>query len=156
MASPDPSSAHEAARARRARWLVVLAVALILAATLFPFRFSFDAAHLHEKTKEIEWEVYYTDRPGHVTIDRDVIQNLCLFAPLGAAIAMVPRVPRRGRDLGLALAIGTALSIAVETLQLLTETRVTQLADVWRNGLGALLGAIAVVMARTRRGATRE
>lgn len=142
--------AREVARRRRARAIVAVAVGLVLAATLFPFRFRLDGPHLHEKIGEIEWEIYYTDRPGHVTIDRDLLQNVVLFAPLGAALAMLPRAPRWGRDLGVAVGIGLGLSITVELLQLLTETRITQLADVWRNGLGALLGAIAVVAARRR------
>lgn len=145
-----PRDPAESTREKRARAMVAIAVVVILGATLFPFRFRFDSAHLHEKIGEIEWELYYTDRPGHVTIDRDLIQNLLLFAPLGAALSMVPKVPRWGRELGVAVGLGAALSIAVELLQLLTEARVTQLADVWRNALGSLLAAAVVVAVRRR------
>jgi glycopeptide antibiotics resistance protein len=134
----------------RARLGLSASTALIFAATLFPFRLRFDKAHLLEKMKEIEWEIYYTDRPGHVSIDRDLIQNLVLFAPFGACLALTTRTPQPKRDALWALGLGTMLSVTVELLQLLTETRVTQLADVWRNALGATLAALVVSSWRTR------
>lgn len=138
----------------RARYGVAASVLLVFAATLFPFRLRLDRAHLIEKIKEIEWELYYTDRPGHVSIDRDVLQNLVLFAPLGVSLAFAAAVPSPKKDTFRALAIGGSLSVVVELLQLLTETRVTQLADVWRNALGAALGAFIVSTLRARRAPT--
>jgi len=133
-----------------ARLGLAASTALILAATLFPFRLRFDKAHLLEKMKEIEWEVYYTDRPGHVSIDRDLVQNLLLFAPFGACLALATRTSQPKRDALWALGLGTMLSVTVELLQLFTETRVTQLADVWRNALGAALAALVVSSWRSR------
>lgn len=137
--------------ARRAEVMVAASVALVLAATLFPFHFRFDLAHLLEKSREIEWEIYYTDRPGHVSIDRDLLQNLVLFMPLGASLGARAAAPRPRRDALVALGVGAALSITVELLQLLTEERVTQLADVWRNAVGACLAALVVSALRARK-----
>jgi glycopeptide antibiotics resistance protein len=134
----------ERPKVSRARLGLSASTALIFAATLFPFRLRFDRAHLLEKMREIEWELYYTDRPGHVSIDRDLIQNLVLFAPFGGCLALAARTPRPKRDVLSALGLGTMLSATVELLQLLTESRVTQLADVWRNALGAALAALVV------------
>ena len=135
----------------RARIGLSASTAFIFAATLFPFRLRFDKAHLLEKMQEIEWELYYTDRPGHVSIDRDLIQNLVLFAPFGACLALATTTPRPRHDALRALGFGTMLSVTVELLQLLTESRVTQLADVWRNALGASLAALVVSSWRARK-----
>jgi len=149
MAPPHRDT--ERTRLVRARIAVGAALAVVLAATLFPFDFHFSVRHVMERTHEIEWELYYTDRPGHVTVDRDLLQNVALFAPLGASLAWLPSAVAWRRDVGRALGVGLALSVLVELLQLLTDARVTQLADVWRNGLGAGLGAAFVVALRKRR-----
>ncbi|HRG99527.1 MAG TPA: VanZ family protein [Polyangiaceae bacterium] len=154
------SQAHDmtssAARRRRAALAATAASTLaIVGATLYPFRFCSSLAQVRRRARWIEWELYYTDREGHLTLDLDLVQNLALFLPLGVALAFLPESPRPRRDALVALAVGGLLSAAVEALQLLTLERVTQLADVWRNAVGAALGALvgALVRARLRGGA---
>jgi hypothetical protein len=76
-----------------------------------------------------------------------VIDNVALFVPIGAlAAALWWRRPALGVWLGCVL-----LSVAIETTQYLVPTgRVSNMADVLANGLGALLGILLAVLLGTR------
>jgi VanZ family protein len=94
----------------------------------------------------------------------DMLQNVVLFVPFGGLTALVLLArPRRlliressGRQAGapgraltvllLSVLGGSALSAAVETLQLFTVDRVSSLNDVLTNTVGALLGGIIVLL----------
>jgi glycopeptide antibiotics resistance protein len=127
-----------AVRRRFGLGLIIFTIAVTLAVTLYPFRFHFTLASL----SRIDWRLYY---PGHS--DRDLLQNLLMLAPLGAGLALV-RITRASLS-RLALescALGLATSVFVETLQIFQRTRFPQAADVWRNTLGCIAGAVAVAL----------
>ncbi len=74
-----------------------------------------------------------------------LFQNVLLFLPFGIFWVLW----RRNRSWRLLLEtslLGVALALAIETSQLLLPGRVSQIADVWRNGLGALLGAAVTLL----------
>jgi VanZ family protein len=118
--------------------LLVFTLASALFVTQYPFQFQLETASL----SRVDWRLY---APGHS--DRDLVLNLLMLAPLGAALALV----RFGRaSLGKitfeagALGFGTALFF--ETLQIFQRTRFPQVADVWRNGVGCLAGAVVTAL----------
>ncbi len=73
----------------------------------------------------------------------DIAGNIVVFVPLGASVALALDEGRR-RWLWGTLA-GLALSVVIETLQGLTSSRVSSLADVALNTTGAAVGAGFVV-----------
>jgi len=117
-------------------FLFTLVTALLV--TLYPFCFHLGTASL----SRIDWRLYY---PGHS--DRDLVLNLLMLAPLGAGLVLVrfgrASLSRVVLEAG-ALGVGTAL--VIETLQIFERTRFPQAADVWRNGTGCIIGAIAVAL----------
>jgi VanZ family protein len=116
--------------------------------TLWPFAFDLAPAVIARKWGHVEWVLYYRDDDGRVIIDRDLVLNLALLFPFGAGLAWW-RV-RRTWVVTWALGLGLGLATAIEAAQLLTPHRVTQLADVWRNGLGCVIGALFGVALRRR------
>lgn len=122
-------------RRRLGQALVGFTVLTALLVTLYPFRFSAEVASL----ARVDWRIYY---PRHN--DRDLVLNLLMLVPLGAGLGMM-RTGISIRRLALeAAAIGFGLSLGIETLQIFERARFPQLADVWRNGLGCVVGAVAV------------
>ncbi|HEY0969543.1 MAG TPA: VanZ family protein [Gemmatimonadales bacterium] len=109
--------------------LVVTAVV-----TLAPFEFARpDRLRVHPS----EWTVL------------DVVANVLLFVPLGFVGAMArPRVLARGA--WRALALGAAVSIAIEGAQLFAPERYSSPWDVLTNAAGAWLGARALGAVRDR------
>lgn len=90
----------------------------------------------------------------------EFVANAALFAPLGALWAVAVRDPA-ARDVAAAGALGAAVSAAAEFLQgLFISQRTVDVRDVIANTVGALVGALALVvlarMRRRRRGAARE
>jgi hypothetical protein len=122
-------------------WVTTVSLLAALAFTLYPYRFDLHVASV----SRIDWHIFH---PGHS--NRDLVINLVMLIPLGAGLAML----RFGHSLlriaieALALGLGTAL--VIETLQIFEATRYPQLADVVRNGVSCLAGALAVtVLVRT-------
>jgi hypothetical protein len=115
--------------------LVVFTLATMLVATLWPFCFALDTA----SWARIDWRMSY---PGHN--DRDLVQNLVMLVPLGAG-AELARVGRAklSKIVFEACALGFGASLVVETLQIFEHARFPQVADVWRNGVGCVVGALA-------------
>jgi glycopeptide antibiotics resistance protein len=130
-------------RRRLGQFLVGFTILTALVVTLYPFRFSAEVASL----SRVDWRVYY---PLHN--DRDLVLNLLMLVPLGVGLGLL-RAGISIRRLALeAAAIGFGLSLAIETLQIFERARFPQLADVWRNGLGCVVGAVAIgLLARFRR-----
>lgn len=132
--------------------LLVLGLAGALVVTLWPFAFDLSRRAVADKWASAEWELYYLDDDDGVILDLDLFLNVVMLAPMGVGWALL----RRGRSVGrLALeaaALGVGTAALVEALQLLTPDRVTQLADLWRNGSGCVAGA-ALVAWLDRRGA---
>jgi VanZ family protein len=107
-----------------ARGLLAYAVAVAVLATLAPFDFE-----------------YVPGRRMHVLfLLDDVLRNLLLLFPAGFLYAL-----STGRERGpwRVLALGLALGLAVELLQLLLPARHSNLVDVLANGAGAFAGALA-------------
>jgi hypothetical protein len=128
-----------AVRRRIGLALLLSTLACALLVTLYPFHFRLGTASL----SRVDWRLYY---PGHN--DRDLVLNLLMLAPLGLGLVLV----RFGRAslsrIALeACALGVGTSVFVETLQVFQRVRFPQAADVWRNGIGCIVGAVVAGLA---------
>lgn len=74
----------------------------------------------------------------------DGVRNLALFAGLGAVWVVTSRTGRVWRSTWHVTALGCALSVMVETLQLFSPVRNASIIDVTTNTIGALAGAILI------------
>ncbi len=114
--------------------LLIVVVALILHASLYPFRFEADWGSIASALEQLTWA-----RAGR----REMFNNVLLYLPLGFCVALLVE-PRFGRIA--AFAVGTAggamLSLAMEITQTLIPTRVPSYTDLALNSAGALLGVI--------------
>jgi glycopeptide antibiotics resistance protein len=129
---------------RRQLGQALLAVTWTIAilVTLYPFRFDLDVG----SAARIDWRVSYARHN-----DRDLVLNLLMLVPLGVGLALVRFGHASIRRIALeAAGIGFGTSLVVETLQIFEETRFPQLADVWRNGFGCVVGAVLVAFAISR------
>ena len=127
-------------------WLFVL---LAIALTTWPFEFRLGAEAIRAKWAQTEWVFFYYHH-GQLTIDVDLLLNLVFFTPLGVIWVFMVQPPRLWQAVAGSVAVGLALSVLVEGLQVLTPYRTTQLADVWRNTLGAGLGGLAAGVIRPK------
>ncbi|UCE03751.1 MAG: VanZ family protein [Candidatus Latescibacterota bacterium] len=135
-------------RRRASRALLVTYCLFVTYTTLLPFRFSLDRATLAANLDRISWHplhnVYGLPAPAF-----DLVGNIIFFMPLGV-LAYLAQRRRTGSDrarIARATAWGLALSLAVETLQLLTPGRSPATSDLLTNTLGALLGAVVTAAA---------
>ncbi len=117
----------------------VAALALVLLATTWPISDFQDHPHWFR----VEWLPFSQyQRPF------DVVANVLLFVPFGAAAAAGATDRRRVR---LVMYAGLALALAVELSQVYTHNRVATTTDIITNTAGAWLGARwAVGRARER------
>jgi VanZ family protein len=81
-----------------------------------------------------------------VVVAFDIVMNALAYAPLGALACLhfLRAHPVRGA-IGRAVALGAALSVAMETCQFFIATRVASSYDVYANTAGALAGALLFV-----------
>jgi len=118
------------------RRVLLLMVAIVVYGSLYPWHFAFTgrpepvALLLHSWPNE--WNRF---------VLRDVVINVVLYVPLGAAacLAWLPRFPRAAA--ALATAFGFALSLTMELLQNYVPGRTTSLSDLATNTVGAAAGA---------------
>ncbi len=123
-----------AVRRRAGLGLVVFTLVTALLVTLYPFRFALSTA----SWERIDWRLYY---PGHS--DRDLVLNLLMLAPLGTGLVLARfGRARLARIVLEACGLGLGTALFVETLQIFERTRFPQAADVWRNAVGCVVGAI--------------
>lgn len=120
---------------RLASWAVPAAVAVIAAAVV-PWTDLQDHAHW----EAIGW-LPFMSWPVSAF---DIVANIALFIPLGAAVARRSRTP-----LLVAMLFAAGLSLAGETLQLYSHTRFPSATDLVTNVGGALIGALLVRRSRT-------
>lgn len=117
---------------------------LIVFGSLYPFRFSASPDGPIELARHLTFAG---------TTRSDVAANVLLYLPLGACLAWLA-APRFGAIAAVALATagGALLSFAIEFTQLFESRRVTSLADLASNSVGAFVGAwIALAIAQARR-----
>ena len=77
----------------------------------------------------------------------DAARNVALFAGWGLVWMTTAKPGRTLRSVALALGTGVLISVGVETAQLFSDVRNASPLDVLSNGGGALLGAVAVIVA---------
>lgn len=106
------------------RLAIVAALAVILVITLRPTGSSEVAA--------VNWWCIGCSELGTL----DLLYNIALFVPLGAALALY------GMSVARVLPLSLALSISLEALQITLPGRDPTLSDVAANSLGGLLGAV--------------
>lgn len=121
---------------RTARWLLGFILCLMLYGSLQPFHLrhvGFDSPL--ELLTRLRWGI---SPPG------DLIVNVLLYAPFGAALALtLPEHWAGARKVAVAMLAGFAISLSVEVAQWFIVTRVASLADVAMNTSGALFGSAA-------------
>ncbi len=82
----------------------------------------------------------------------DLIANVVSYIPFGAFVALVPRRATPAQRIGCALAVGAALSFAMESLQWFLPARDASLGDFAANAGGAFAGGMsAAALARNER-----
>jgi glycopeptide antibiotics resistance protein len=123
---------------RRALWLA-FALFVLYAGTI-PFHFS--TAAVGERLRHLSLNPFLSGGGGRRMSVPDFVQNVLLFLPFGALGFLSFERARILRRLAIVILLGVALSVTVESLQLLTVDRVTGLNDVLSNGLGTFLGAV--------------
>jgi VanZ family protein len=114
--------------------LLAAAIALILYASLYPFRLAPEGPALLEALRGITW--------GRASRG-DMLNNLVLYLPFGFALSawLAPRLGRLGCLL-LAIFAGFLLSLSMELLQASIPLRVSSLRDLALNTAGSALGAL--------------
>lgn len=125
------------------RRLLLLVVAVIVYASLYPWHFAFAGRPEPFSLLLLSWPAAW----NRFAV-RDVVLNVLVYVPLGAAacLAWLPSMPRAAA--AAAVAFGFALSLSMELLQDYVPGRVTSLSDLTTNTLGAAAGAsLAVVFA---------
>lgn len=140
-------------RQRRASWAWILYSAFIVYGGTIPFHFAVDHAAIAEKLHQLPLSPWISPDTGRRLSIPDAVQNILFFVPFGA----LGFLTRRGQvDAGgfkpagllITTLLGFALSLFVESLQLLTADRVASVADVTTNTLGAFSGAAAAWVLR--------
>jgi glycopeptide antibiotics resistance protein len=127
--------------------LMLVTIAIAIIATQWRFHFNFTRFGIHRRWERIDWHWLPRTPMGHVRMDRDFVLNLIMLVPLGIGFALWRRASRL-RIAGEALLLGFVTSSGLELAQLANAYRYTTWADVWRNALGCMVGAIIVVALR--------
>lgn len=137
------------------RFGLLLAIATVLTAivlTQYPFHYSFTRHNIHGHWRDIDWH-WFPRRGRHIRVDRDLYLNLLMLIPLGVGFALWRRASG-WRILLEALVLGAVVATGLEVAQLVTLYRYTSFADMWRNTVSCVAGALFVLLfvPRTWRG----
>lgn len=127
-----------------ARWLIGPTVVGILAVTMLGTATGTGVPNLIPSST-----IFQQLTPGHPLGVFNVIGNIAMFVPLGWLLALATT----RRPVLVAAIVGFGLSVTIEAAQAFTA-RIADIDDVLLNGIGAVLGAVVVVlivMARARR-----
>jgi VanZ family protein len=122
----------------RSAWRLLVALccyaALLVYGSLYPFS--------HWQAPALPAMAFLLHWPAHLD-KADVLQNVLVYAPFGllSALWLAELMPARRAAL-LATIMGTALSMAMESLKQFNPARVASLVDIAMNALGSGLGAL--------------
>ena len=133
-----------AATARLGLAIFVCTLLLAIVATQWPFHYHLTRFGIGRRWARVDWSWFPRDHRGHVRLDRDFALNLLMLVPLGVGYGLWRRAPAL-RRIAESLVLGLGFSCALELAQLLTPYRYTSFADMWRNGLGCMIGCALVV-----------
>jgi VanZ family protein len=111
-------------------------VVLILYGSLYPFQF-------HSRSGPTGPLDHLLSTCRHPMDRGDLISNVLLYLPLGIFAGRALRGKSVGAAVLVATVLGVALSAGIEVAQYYDRTRSSDLCDVYANGAGALLGALA-------------
>lgn len=114
---------------------------IAIAATQYPFHYQLTRFGIGRRWARVDWSWFPRSQSGRGRIDRDFALNLLMLVPLGAGFALWRRAGWL-RCVAESLVLGLGVSTVLELAQLLTPYRYTTLADVWRNGLGCMIGCL--------------
>jgi VanZ like family len=122
--------------------VLLLFATVILCGSLFPFEY-------HERSYPGGPLAYLLSTWREWDHSRDLLANILLYLPFGfmTACALPRRLSRAARALIATLA-GTALAGGMEAAQFYDVGRVTSMGDVYANGIGAGMGAVAAALWR--------
>ena len=127
--------------------LMVVTLAIAVVATQWRFHYDFSRFGIRVRWHRVDWHWLPRTPMGHVRLDRDFVLNLLMLVPLGVGFGLWRRA-HPARVVVEALLLGFMTSSALELAQLANRYRYTTWADVWRNTLGCVVGALLVVTIR--------
>ncbi len=118
-----------------------LVIAGVLVCTLWPMPY-------HRRPPVASFLDGYRYFSWHLSNPRDMLNNLLLFVPVGAALwASSALIVRRGFALPLAALSCAILSLAIEWAQVFVPGRFPGVSDVCMNSIGGLAGALGALIA---------
>ena len=121
--------------------LLILCVAVILHATLWPYNFRFELGSVPSRLLSAT-RLLFTQ--GGLAEKKDIVLNVILFFPFGALLFLHrSKENAASRTVLVPALFGMIFSVFIETTQCFLPTRTPSLTDVSTNTLGALIGAIA-------------
>lgn len=130
----SPTAARRLRLASRAGYVVV-----ILLATLTNLHVDLDPARTAERfERAFHWALHGSDVV-------DAARNVALFAGFGVVWIITSPPGQAARRVARITLLGFLLSVGVEVLQLVSESRTSSINDVATNTAGALAGALAIV-----------
>jgi glycopeptide antibiotics resistance protein len=153
---PDPTASKterwqslpEAARLLT-KYGFYFSIAVFAYTVLFPFRIDISWHQLSTAWSKSIWIPYWYPKTG-VRFLADDIANILLMMPLGF-FGFLHCTRRNGKSAVYRWgALGLALGVSAEFIQLAIPTRATVITDIINNGLGSLLGAAAASAAGHR------
>jgi glycopeptide antibiotics resistance protein len=113
-----------------------------------PFHFAVDHASIAHKLHALPLSPWISPETGRRLSIPDVVQNVLFFVPFGIFGMLAGGVRGRWSRLFWVTASSFLLSLLVETLQLLENSRVTSVADLTTNSIGAGAGAVLAFVGR--------
>jgi len=130
--------------------LWIASAVFIVYGTTIPFNFVHDRQLVADHLGRLTWNPFIGADTGRRVSIPDFVSNVLLFVPFGffGMWALPGRLSLVAR-IALVAALGLALTVSVEALQLLTIDRTSSVSDIFANGSGALGGAVAAVLLST-------
>jgi glycopeptide antibiotics resistance protein len=124
---------------RFSRYAFYLSVLVVLYGTLFPFEFKLP---LHGYSLVPYWDI----ERGRIHSLPDIASNVLLTVPVGFFGFLCFDRGKKPAAIAKWLAMGLALGVISEIIQLAIPSRTSEITDVLNNGLGALFGAVGALL----------